>query len=92
MERPEQNANLKAAWAASGHAQIFRAGSPFHDPAQPRGRREILRLAGNGNQRICLPMALTGVCYSNCGGYHGVLTQAEVTAVAQAGGLQVAGI
>ena len=48
-----------------------------------------MRLAGNQNQRICLPMALRGICYSNCGGYHGALTPNEVQAVAAAGGYRV---
>ena len=43
-----------------------------------------MRLAGNLQQRICLPMACKGVCSSNCGGYHDALTPAEEEAVAAA--------
>ena len=68
---------------------IFGATDPYRDAGAPGNKRVIMRLAGNQNQRICLPMALRGICYSNCGGYHGALTPNEVQAVAAAGGYRV---
>ena len=79
-----QNADLKAAWTASGHQAIFGDNAPFHDITSRNNRLVVPCQQVNG-QRICLSMALRGQCYSNCTGFHGVLTPAEVAAVAQAG-------
>ena len=92
VENPTQNPNLKAAWAASGHTAVFGVGAPYYDATQCNNKRIVMRLTGNAQQCICIPMAVKGVCYDNCNGYHGALTQEEVRAVATAGGLQVAGL
>ena len=89
VENLNQNPELKAAWTALGVDSIFGATGPYRDAGAPGNKRVIMRLAGNQNQRICLPMALRGICYSNCGGYHGALTPNEVQAVAAAGGYRV---
>jgi hypothetical protein len=41
------------------------------------------------DRRVCLPMALVGVCFSNCTGKHATLTPNEVQRVAEAGCLTV---
>ncbi|CAB9530383.1 hypothetical protein SEMRO_2856_G338740.1 [Seminavis robusta] len=92
VDHPNQNIDLKQASTASQHRSVFGNNGAFADPAAPGGKRIIMRSSGNTDQRICLPMAVHGVCYSNCTGYHGVLTQDEVRAVANAGGLNMQGL
>ena len=92
VENRHQNPQLKSAWAALGHSSIFGVGSPFRDETQRNNKKVIMRPGSNSHQRICLAMALKGICYSNCGGFHGCLSAEEVRLVAQAGGLQVPGI
>ena len=84
---PDQNPNLKAAWQATGIRSIYGSASPFHDPSAANGRRVIP--SDTPNMRICLPCCLTGVCYDNCTGFHGTLSDAEVQRVATAGNLVV---
>ena len=86
VNRPNQNPGLKAAWAATGIASIYKAGSPYHDPNAPRGKRI---LADDEKTRICLPMALKGKCYEGCGGKHTPLTPTEEKRVAAEGGLTI---
>jgi hypothetical protein len=90
VENLHQNPELKHAWAAIGQASIFGVGSAFRDETQRGNKRVVMRPSGQG--RICLPMCLRGVCFSNCTGYHGILSPEEVRLVAQAGGLQVDGL
>ena len=90
VEARGQNPALKAAWAATGHSSIFGPGSPYRDESQRNNKRIVMR--PGRDQRICLAMALRGICYSNCSGYHAALSLEEVRAVAHAGGLQVAGL
>ena len=78
IEKPSAN----EAWVTSGHADIYTAA--YNAPGQPRNRKIVNRLTGDWTQRICLPRALRGQCYNNCTGCHGVLTTAEVHAVAKA--------
>ena len=89
VENRNQNVNLKAAWANLGLGSIFRVGSPFHDPTGANNGRIVVPTDPPDTRRICLPMALTGACYSNCAGKHEALTDAEVQKVARAGSLQV---
>ena len=84
VELRNQNRNLKEAWAALNHASVFGGNSPFRDPSNPpRYRKEVV--SDQPPQRVCLPMALTGVCYDNCRGKHGPLSAAEVQRVAACG-------
>jgi hypothetical protein len=92
---PNQNRNLRDAWTATGHTSIFRGeNAPFRDPTARDGKKVVLSDTPNphgpGKQRICIPMACTGRCYSNCTGKHTVLSTAEVGRVAAAGGFNVA--
>lgn len=88
VSRPNQNRNLKAAWAGTQHASIFGPGAPYHDP-NASGRKKIVQADSPDTRRICLPMALTGRCYANCRGKHEELSEAECRRVAQAGGFQI---
>jgi len=92
VERPGQNPELKAAWAATGHPSIFGQGSPFRDETQRGCKCVIIKPGSNPPKRLCLAMALRGICYSNCGGFHGPLTQDEVRLVARKGNLTVSGL
>ena len=82
VEHLSQNADLKAAWTRTGSASIFGAGAPFHDAAARNGKKIVYRPSAP-TVRICIPMVVRGKCYSNCIGFHGPLTQAECTLVAQ---------
>ena len=84
-ERPNQNENLRTAWAATGRSGIYEEGSPFRDESQRNNRKVIP--SDTPNVRICLAMALRGRCYANCRGKHEALSEAEVRRVAEAGGL-----
>jgi hypothetical protein len=86
VKKPEQNLNLKRAWVAAGHPNIYGPGMPFHDPAALPNKRKVI-LSDTAGKRISLPMALRGVCYSNCTGKHGTLSDGEVRRVVEAGGL-----
>ena len=90
VENLTQNPELKQAWTEMGQASIFGVGSHFRDETQRGNKRIIMR--SNGQQRICLPMCLRGLCFSNCTGFHGMLSGEEVRLVAQAGGLNVPGL
>ena len=57
MRLPDQNKNLKEAWAASGHANIFGSGTPFCDDNTP-GKKKVVPSDTNPNKHICLAMAL----------------------------------
>jgi len=85
VEHPNQNPNLKAAWMEKGWAprSLWEIGSGYCSEVG----RTVIPSRQRSNQRICLPMALNGKCYSNCKGFHGVLNNAEVQDVATAGGL-----
>lgn len=85
---PNQNINLKRAWAATGREGIFKEGSPFHDPTA-RNNRLIMPADPPDTRRICLPMALTGRCFRSCTGKHEPLSDAEVQRVAAKGNLQL---
>jgi hypothetical protein len=86
---PENNRPLKAAWAARNwEAGLYAVGSPWHDVEAPGNKRRCMR-ANHPQVKICLPMALRGECYTNCKGYHGVLTDADVQVICTAGGLAV---
>lgn len=87
VERPNQNRNLKNAWSAAGHPAVFGPSSPFYDASLPNNRKIVP--SDTPNKRICLPMSLTGVCYSNCGGKHDTLSDAEVQRVAEVGCLVI---
>ena len=87
VERPNQNANLKSAWAATQNTRIFGPNSPFFD-ATARQNKKVIPSDRSG-VRICLPMALRGGCYDNCSGKHDVLSEAEVRRVAEAGNLSI---
>ena len=88
VELRNQNRNLKDAWAALNHASVFGGNSPFRDENNPpRYRVEVM--SDQPPQRICLPMALTGVRYDNCRGKHGPLSAGEVQRVCTAGGFTV---
>jgi hypothetical protein len=91
---PNQNRNLRDAWMATGHTSIFhRENAPFHDPTARDGKKVVLSDTPNpyrpSKQRICIPMACTGRCYSNCTGKHTVLNTAKVNHVATTGGFNV---
>lgn len=87
VERRDQNPQLKRKWAELGHTSVFGVGSPFHDESLPNNKKVVM--SDTPNKRICLPMALNGVCYSNCGGKHGPLNSAEEQRVAAAGGFEL---
>lgn len=87
VERPNQNVNLRNAWAATQHARIFGDTSPFYDPGT-RNHKKVLNSDQPG-VRICLSMALKGVCYDNCTGKHEKLTDGEVQRVATMGNFTV---
>jgi hypothetical protein len=87
VERPNQNANLKSAWAATQHARIYGPQSPFFD-STARSNKKIIP-SDRAGVRICLPMALRGGCYDNCSGKHDTLSDAEVQRVAEAGNLTI---
>ena len=87
VERPNQNVNLKSAWAATQHARIYGPQSPFFDAAAKQNKRVIA--SDRAGVRICLPMALRCGCYDNCSGKHEALSEAEVRRVAEAGNLTI---
>jgi hypothetical protein len=87
VEKPNQNVNLRTAWAATQHARIYSPQSPFYDPTARQNKKVIP--SDRPSVRICLPMALRGGCYDNCTGKHGVLSEAEVQRVAEAGNLTI---
>jgi hypothetical protein len=87
VERPNQNVNLRNAWAATQHARIFMDTSPFYD-AHARNNKKVLNSDQPG-LRICLSMALKGVCYDHCAGKHEKLTDGEVQRVATMGNFTV---
>jgi hypothetical protein len=87
VERPNQNVNLKNAWAATQHAHIYGPQSPFHSLTARQNKMVIA--SDRPSVRICLPMALRGQCYDNCTGKHDTLSEAEVRRVAEAGNLTV---
>jgi hypothetical protein len=60
IERPNQNVNLRNAWAATQHARIFGDTSPFYD-VNARNHKKILN-SDQAGVRICLSMALKGAC------------------------------
>ena len=87
-----QNLKVKRSWTRKKEEVpeingVYDAPSPFHDPAARGGKRIVP--SDTPNLRICLPMALTGHCYRNCKGKHGVLSATEVQRVAQVGGLTI---
>ena len=87
VRNPNQNPRLKQAWIRAGDPSrsIYqRPGDPFYDADAPTHKVVVMRLAGNRQQRICLPMACKGTCTNTCQGYHGELTPAEEEAVAAA--------
>jgi len=85
--RPDQNPNLKVAWSSGGWTSVFGKDSPFYYENSPTGK--VVIPSNDPSQHICLPMCLCGICYDNCGGKHGVLSNAEVKQVAEKGGLNV---
>jgi hypothetical protein len=92
---PNQNHNLRDAWMATGHTSLFRReNAPFRDPTARDGKKVVLSDTPNpygpSMQHICIPMACTGRCYSNCNSKHTVLNTAKVNHVAAAGGFNVA--
>ena len=87
ISHPEWNQNLKRAWSSSGAVGLYSVGSPFRDESQPNNKRRIQ--SDTSGVRICLAMALNGVCYSNCNGLHQPLNASEVQRVATAGNLTV---
>ena len=87
VENRTQNQNLKSAWTALGLTSVFGAGSPYLDPSLPAPHRKVIPADAPDTRRVCLPFALTGNCYSSCGGKHEVLSASECQRVAQAGGL-----
>ena len=82
--RPPLNPRLKSAWTALGENGFFNPGQRYHRPDTPLTRNRCVLRRANG-ERICIPMALTGQCMSNCTGYHDELTSAEETTVAREG-------
>jgi hypothetical protein len=87
VDRPNQNANLRSAWAATQQPKIFGLQSPFYDTTA-RGNKKVVP-SDRPSVRVCLPMALRGSCYDNCTGKHDTLSAAEVRRVAEAGNLTV---
>ena len=87
VSHPEWNQNLKRAWASLGAVGLYSVGSPFRDETQPNKKKRIP--SDTQGVRICLAMALNGICYSNCNGLHKPLNEREVQRVAEAGGLTV---
>ena len=85
IAHPEWNENLKRAWTSLGTAGLYVVGSPFRDETQPNKKRVVP--SDTHGKRICLAMALNGVCYSNCNGLHECLSDREVRRVAEVGGL-----
>lgn len=89
VRNENQNKRLKNAWTATGHTSIFGAGSPYRDESRPDGKKLIM--SDRPGVRICLPMALRGICYDNCRGKHGPLSRPEESKVAEAGNLTLEG-
>jgi hypothetical protein len=87
VERPNQNDNLRNAWALTQHPRIFGPTSPFYD-ANTRNHHKIINSDQPG-VRICLSMALKGSCYDNCTGKHAELSPGEVQRVARVGNFTV---
>lgn len=85
ISHPEWNQNLKRAWSTMGITGLYGVGSPFRDESRPNNKRIIM--SDTPNVRICLSMALNGLCYSNCTGLHQCLNANEVNRVATAGGM-----
>ena len=88
VRHPNQNPRLKQAWMRGGEPSrsvYQRAGDPYYDSNLPPPHKvQVMRQAGNTQQRICLPMAVKGVCTSTCTGWHGELSASEEAAVAAA--------
>ena len=83
------NKLLQEAWEATGTKMLFSRAAPgnrfFKD--DPATRNRVVVMADNGTDPICLPYALNGRCYQNCGKRsttHRALTRQEVDRVAAA--------
>src|SRR5210317_1312559 len=89
IRRPNQNRNLKAAWAATQFVGIFRgSNAPYKDPNSSDGKKHVKCDAPDARD-VCLPMALTGKCFALCRKKHDALSDGEVQRVAAAGGFTV---
>ena len=83
VEDRSNNPNLKRAWAALNLTGVFTNGSPYRDGTN----KKVVPTDRPDTRRVCLSMALVGVCYSNCRGKHEALSDTEVQRVAEAGSL-----
>ncbi len=89
VTRPNENMNIRTKWANTHNRSIFGVGSPFHDPAAVD--HKVIIMSDVLGVRICLPMTLTGRCYSNCGGKHGQCSATENDRVCAGGGMPLEG-
>jgi hypothetical protein len=83
------NKALQDAWDTTGSKMLFTRTAPgnrfFKD--DPATRNRVVALANNGMDQLCLPFALNGRCYANCGKLattHRALTKPEMERVAAA--------
>jgi hypothetical protein len=83
------NKPLQDAWDAIGSKMLFARTAPGNRffKEDPATRNRVVVLADNGVDSICLPYALNGRCYQNCGKRtttHRALTAQEAQRVAAA--------
>jgi len=51
---PDQNPNLKKAWAATGKKNVFGSDSPFYDPSSPNNKVVIMSDTPGMSRSACL--------------------------------------
>ncbi len=84
VNNPGLNPRLRSAWQALNAPSVCRAPGDRYYDASETGDRMRKKVLGDDGNPLCLPHALTGMCYANCrrSARHNALTPNEETRVA----------
>jgi hypothetical protein len=84
VNNPGLNPRLRSAWQALNAPSVYRAPGNRYYNASETGDRMRKKVLGDDGNPLCLPHALTGMCYANCRrpARHNALTPNEETRVA----------